>query len=413
MVRIFVATLFFLIRFACAECEEEACMMDDTALLQPRLGRILEKEAETQDTCQPLDYNNGDCVGKNTCFECDFTGKKILPANKDRFPTGFLQCQGDSTTCNTADAGATIKFRSSLDYLYCKGAGTCSDTWNVENAGAACCAYRGSCQGSKISLTPASDPDGGCQNDMCCDGIDSCSEGELKGIESLTCRGNRACSSATVEVSRDLLCDGDSIVNQNPSGPRGSCKQSSFTLSGSDGYHVVDCLGQTSCVDSSFEFASNSRISFACTSSTNDGRACRNAEITLQGGSCIDLDCSVNNVGGSDCEGLTLTKEGSDSCYYQGPEDYRPDDCTEANTTRCGDVPRDPVCCQPDLLDPTEPDSCADCCAPVTTTAPDITTTTTTTTSKKKPYSDFRRNRRTERRNSRQHRRQSRQYKYS
>ncbi|CAK9067319.1 unnamed protein product, partial [Durusdinium trenchii] len=40
--------------------------------------------------------------------------------------------------------------------------------------------------------------------------------------------------------------------------------------------------------------------------------ACRNAEITLQGGSCIDLDCSVNNVGGSDCEGLTLTKEGSD-----------------------------------------------------------------------------------------------------
>ncbi|CAK9031716.1 unnamed protein product [Durusdinium trenchii] len=175
------------------------------------MGQVLkseeqtEKEAETQDTCQPLDYNNGDCVGKNTCFECDFTGKKILPANKDRFPTGFLQCQGDSTTCNTADAGATIKFRSSLDYLYCKGAGTCSDTWNVENAGAACCAYRGSCQGSKISLTPASDPDGGCQNDMCCDGIDSCSEGELKGIESLTCRGNRACSSATVEVSRDLL----------------------------------------------------------------------------------------------------------------------------------------------------------------------------------------------------------------
>ena len=39
----------------------------------------------------------------------------------------------------------------------------------------------------------------------CCDGIDSCSEGELKGIESLTCRGNRACSSATVEVSRDLF----------------------------------------------------------------------------------------------------------------------------------------------------------------------------------------------------------------
>ena len=52
-----------------------------------------------------------------------------------------------------------------------------------------------------------------------------------------------------------------------------------------------------------------------------------------------------------------MSMAAEDSCYYQGPEDYRPDDCTEANTTRCGDVPRDPVCCQPDLLDPTEPDS--------------------------------------------------------
>ncbi|CAK9072591.1 Autophagy-related protein 18a [Durusdinium trenchii] len=400
---LFLAASLLLTCLAFSQCGEEGCVTDDSVLLQPRLGHVEKtKEAETQSTCEPLNYNNGDCVGRNTCFECDFDDKKVLPANKDRFPKGFLLCQGGSTTCTTADTDTIVRFRSASDYLECTGVGTCTDAWNVKNAGAACCSEKGACSLSTISLSP----DGGCQNDMCCDGVDSCSQGELGGIQSLSCRAARACSSATVDLARDLYCDAISLVGGSGGG---SCQESTFTFS--DEFHVIDCFGAYTCKESTFDFASGSSISLQCQSPSgvSNGQACKEANIQLKGDSCIDINCDGNNLG-SDCEGLTVEKQSSDNCYYQGPDAFLPAGCIEANRTECGDIPRDPICCHSDGGDP---DSCADCCEPVTTTAPDITTTTTTTTSKKKPYSDFRRNRRTERRNSRQHRRQSRQYKYS
>ena len=78
-------------------------------------------------------------------------------------------------------------------------------------------------------------------------------------------------------------------------------------------------------------------------------------------------------------QGLAVEKRSSDECDYQGPDAILSAGCIPANKTKCGGIPREPICCH---SDGGGPDSFADCCEAVTTTAPDITTTTTTTTSK-------------------------------
>ena len=142
-----------------------------------------------------------------------------------------------------------------------------------------------------------------------------------------------------------------------------------------------------------------------------------------KGDTCLDLICGGSNVDSQDCRSMTISWTSSDRCFYQGPPDNRPAQCNETNSSQCGAIPRDDICC----AEGSESDSCGECCPQVTTTStqPDITTTTTrkvTTTTKtttRKPYNYFRRTRRTRREHRREHRRHrrwdrrhGRQYRY-
>eukprot|EP00435_Cladocopium_sp_Y103_P062593 s171_g24.t1 len=112
-------------------------------------------------------------------------------------------------------------------------------------------------------------------------------------------------------------------------------------------------------------------------------------QITLTGGSCIDLICS-DKVG--TCANLDVSNTSTDTCYYQGPDNKRPAECLAATQPMCGDIQPAGICCGGS-------GGCDDCCREntTTTTTTDETTTedlrtsssttsATTTSTTKKPY---------------------------
>ena len=159
-----------------------------------------------------------------------------------------------------------------------------------------------------------------------------------------------------------------------------------------------------------------------------------------KGNSCLHLICGGSDVNSVDCKGITITLTSSDQCFYTGPLDNKPPQCNITNSSSCGTIPRDIICC----AGPNEGNDspCAECCPGgetttssttqattttststlttiiTTTTQPDITTTRSisstshrSTTQRPYPYSHgFRRNRRQNRREYRRHRRQDRRY---
>eukprot|EP00435_Cladocopium_sp_Y103_P059312 s818_g21.t1 len=62
-----------------------------------------------------------------------------------------------------------------------------------------------------------------------------------------------------------------------------------------------------SCLDSNFDFAPNSNVAFTCASVSLEG--CKDVAISLNGSSCIDLNCTGNKV----CQGLTVTNTSTES----------------------------------------------------------------------------------------------------
>ena len=107
---------------------------DASSALQ-RIGAVFERVPQ----CEIADLNAGLCVGKNKCHKCNLT-ENVLPTNATGFPGGKLLCAGDDgTTCSLIDNTQQIIFKNFNDYLECAGQSVCSDFWNVQNAGAACC----------------------------------------------------------------------------------------------------------------------------------------------------------------------------------------------------------------------------------------------------------------------------------
>lgn len=423
----------------CAVCQKPSTMAtsssnmrtcgDSSALLQTTAHEMLAEDS-FRNTCRTSDINSGKCVGNETCFNCNSNhNEKAFPTNAPRFPAGRLLCRGESgTTCQMVESD-TIVFKDSGDYLACEGLGICRNAWNVQNAGAACCVgvrdptEGQTCVGTTISLAV----DGPCEHDMCCDGNQVCTQSTFTGLGSLSCRGHETCTNITAELQRDLYCNVTSIVasqqsrSSNTCGAFGRITTSFIFVTG--GPHVIDCLGNEVCRGSTFDFASNSSISFECDSKAPGtpsfgANACRGSKtkVTLKGDTCLDLICGGSNVDSQDCRSMTISLTSSDRCFYQGPPDNRPAQCNETNSSQCGAIPRDDICC----AEGSESDSCGECCPQVTTTStqPDITTTTTrkvTTTTKtttRKPYNYFRRTRRTRREHRREHRRHGRQYRY-
>eukprot|EP00435_Cladocopium_sp_Y103_P060113 s818_g21.t2 len=116
-----------------------------------------------------------------------------------------------------------------------------------------------------------------------------------------------------------------------------------------------------SCLDSNFDFAPNSNVAFTCASVSLEG--CKDVAISLNGSSCIDLNCTGNKV----CQGLTVTNTSTDMCYYQGNLTFRPAGCLATPMPMCGNILRAPICCRGG-------GGCADCC-------PDPTSSTSSTSS--------------------------------
>jgi len=207
--------------------------------------------------------NQGACVGDDVCVGCDLPGANaVLPQQDNRFPNNELRCECNRT-CSQNVSSATFKFASPGQVMVCIGDVTCTDVWKVSNVGAACCSSANdgdTCSNSSFNLTAN---DALCQNDVCCDGTRVCTNSTMDDVESLLCRGLLACSDSQVILEQDLYCNATS--ESNPSSSGSTCTNSSFTFVAND-THVVDCLGDFVCEDSTFSFNENSAISFECDS---------------------------------------------------------------------------------------------------------------------------------------------------
>ncbi|CAL1155992.1 unnamed protein product [Cladocopium goreaui] len=233
--------------------------------------------------------NQGACVGDDVCVGCDLPGANaVLPQQDNRFPNNELRCEGNRT-CSQNVSSATFKFASPGQVMVCIGDVTCTDVWKVSNVGAACCSSANdgdTCSNSSFNLTAN---DALCQNDVCCDGTRVCTNSTMDDVESLLCRGLLACSDSQVILEQDLYCNATS--ESNPSSSGSTCTNSSFTFVAND-THVVDCLGDFVCEDSTFSFNENSAISFECDSEaagTGGGQgACNEATINLAPGTQLE-----------------------------------------------------------------------------------------------------------------------------
>lgn len=374
--------------------------------------------------CNLTMLNDGACIGDDVCVGCDLPGAQgILPQTELFFPNRELRCEGNRTCSQVV--GSPFTFASAGQAMVCIGDATCTDVWFVSNVGAVCCASANdgdTCSNSSFSLTVN---DVICQNDVCCDGTRVCTNSTMSDVESLLCRGLLACSDSQVILEQDLYCNATS--ESNPSSSGSTCSDSTFTFVVND-THVVDCLGDFVCENSTFSFNENSAISFECDSQapgTGGGQgACNDATINLAPGACMDLNCTQND----DCIDLVVNLNGGICWFNMFNQENRPnfvDVCNRTNSSQCGPITPQEICCRDDP-------SCASCCADISTTTSEsgqepnsssttsTTTTTTTTTKTKTIYPrnrrnrrnrrEHRRNRRENRRNRRQH---ARQYRYS
>ena len=359
------------------------CHHDSATLLQSRSHQAL--AVDFGPTCLQANLNNGTCVGDNKCFKCDLQGaQNLLPSDETRFPESRLLCDGDSSsTCSLNTTSLPIRFLEASQVMVCKGTGTCRDEWKVENVGAVCCSSPSNVGQTCYFSSFALQNNTLCQSDMCCDGVQVCSNSTMNGVESLLCKGYLACSDSTVGLERDLYCNETSDVNLAPSLSGGTCSRSWFDFTnGESNQHVVDCLGNGVCDGSFFTFDTNASVSMECDSNGGGmGGACQNATITLAADVCLDLNCTQD----VDCLNMVVNLNGGKCFFNNFGQQTRPNFvavCTATNGTECGPIQREPICCKD------EPD-CGSCCAePSTTTIttespfePSSSTTTSSTTS--------------------------------
>eukprot|EP00435_Cladocopium_sp_Y103_P034830 s1444_g9.t1 len=360
-------------------CEDSALLAKTYRTLQTSLANaeVMHQIAEASDAKGPTDcpdeasLNAGICTGLNACANCYTSASppvNDVPPNAtlDGFPNGRLFCGNGVFVCK----GSKFNFKNANDYLQCReftAAQVCGES-TITNVGAVCCVGNYACGASTFSLSSA----GGCQTDMCCGEFGqlnifgTCSGGSasvmtrVTGVRTMSCRGRGACLFVDAKVLRDVICE-------EPEFNRDACSFSTFqVIAGGD--HVVDCIGP-SCIDTEFDFAPNSNIAFTCNGNIP---ACRNVEISLNGSSCIDLNCT-----GTGCQGLTVTNTSTDMCYYQGDLATRPDGCLATPMPMCGNIQRAPICCRGGGAG----GGCADCCPDPTSSTSSTTPTTETTSS--------------------------------
>ena len=290
-------------------------------------------------TCKVTDLNNGTCTGDFVCIDCKLdASNSTLPTDAQRFPEGRLLCQGDDTCSQLAESDP-IEFRDPSQVMVCIGTRTCQDVWKVTNVGAACCSSSTdegqACYNSTFELARSAPL---CQNDMCCDGNQVCSNSRLTGIESLLCKGYLACSESTLSLERDLYCNETSDANPSSSTSGGTCSDSSFSFIGGS-QHVIDCLGNV-CDNSNFTFEVNSNSAMLCDSdartgggSGGSGGACSQVNLTLAPDACLALNCTQD----VDCLGLTVTLNGG-QCFFLGntTDPNYVDDCKATNESLGG-----------------------------------------------------------------------------
>lgn len=156
--------------------------------------------ADACDDAELADLKAGTCTSSQACT-CTAGS---LAQTIGSFNKNLLECSGyDSCRSAAQHHNANFfKFKDPSSYLVCKGYHSCREFWNVENVGAACCTASDSCyNGAKIHLTQ--DASSRCINDICCSAYRACSQSEFKHVHSLSCSGNLACQSLTVDVERD------------------------------------------------------------------------------------------------------------------------------------------------------------------------------------------------------------------
>eukprot|EP00435_Cladocopium_sp_Y103_P047004 s464_g13.t1 len=335
---------------------EELGHCDSTAYLQMQASNhSLIGEARACDLAQ---LNSGLCLGTNTCQNCGSGSDLDVPPGFDRFPQGFLKCEGQSA-CRNIGQG-TYVFKNGSDYWDCTQTNACRTAF-VRNAGAAC--FQGDSAGVEASIELTTG-DSTCYHDVCCMSDRAC-QGvfAMTGVRSLICKEGRASGTpqglscynfrAVAELTGDLICDGLQVCGSDVGAPRRLA-----TFSG-DGQHNVLCRGERACENVVLESTSANATQLTC-----DGPgACAKSTFFSSGGGCLKLiclngGCVATTTTPSPPAPLRVLVPGG-TCYCESDS---PGACASLDGTGCGGT--DPLQCV--VSSETRPS-----CAPLNSPVPD------------------------------------------
>jgi hypothetical protein len=301
-------------------------------------GNCSETCNEIADACNGADPNDTACQDGLFCNgadRCSAGACSVHIGDPCPGPDGdgncAERCNESTDSCTLADPNGA----ACSDGVFCNGADTCSGGACSEHAGNPCSGADGDLDCSETCDETAdactgNDPNGSsCQDDLFCNGTDSCSDGSCNEHSGATCPGvdgdgncAESCSDSAAGCTGNdpngAPCDDGIYCNGPDSCLNGACSQHAGNpCPGADG--DADC--SETCNESTDTCTANDPGGSACT----DGVFCNGAD------TCASGACSQHT--GNPCAGADGDGNCAESC------DETTDACTAAdpNGSACGD----------------------------------------------------------------------------